>query len=557
MSVFAGELCQKEGKKGDRKMKRLLLPIVFAMILVLLSTGAVLGANSYEATLVLDGELVESDVPPLLVQDEETGNWRTIVPLRAVFEGMGGDVTWDGTARIATVTLGNTMVQLAIDSKTAFVNGVQKELDVPAQIIDNRTMIPLRFVGEALQCGVEWDNATRTVYITSPEELPYTGVYSITMQENETLYRVEILADSMITGIRNFAYEEPERYGVDLNASKLLIDTGKINADNNIFSAIRFAQFDEETVRVVLDLNEKVAGRITLSEDRTALYIDFPKDPSQIGPVAPVVPDSGNMGNVGVVDPSIGDGTYIPGQDAPEGTVIPDQDIPGETVNPGENPGDDVVNRGDSDREVPTLPLLDWRAAGKLIVIDPGHGGNDVGAIGVMPDGTKIYEKDLNLPIALRLYELLQSAGANVTMLRMDDSTISLYERPEMANLMGADLYVAVHNNSSEKPTPNGTEVLYYNKEWEAGYGYTSKDVAKEVYQQLIYHIGLAGRDYQSNPKLAVLNKTMMPAIIIEGAFISNASDLAVMVTDEYKENYAVGAATGIINVLNASVKDQ
>ncbi|MBE6032293.1 MAG: N-acetylmuramoyl-L-alanine amidase, partial [Clostridiales bacterium] len=186
-----------------------------------------------------------------------------------------------------------------------------------------------------------------------------------------------------------------------------------------------------------------------------------------------------------------------------------------------------------------------------------GHGGTDVGAIGTLPDGSSVYEKDINLDIALRLNEYLISAGANVTMLRYDDTSISLYTRPEMANTMGADLYVSVHNNSNEKSSPNGMEVHYYNKEWEAGYGYTSKEIAAEVYRQLVAHQPLKGRDYLSSPKLAVLNKTMMPAIIIEGAFISNESDLAYMMTDEFRENYALAAAIGIINILNASVANQ
>jgi len=71
----------------------------------------------------------------------------------------------------------------------------------------------------------------------------------------------------------------------------------------------------------------------------------------------------------------------------------------------------------------------------------------------------------------------------------------------------------------------------------------------------LVEKLGIPFKSPQERPPLAVLNKTLMPAIIIEGAFLSNASDLAMIMTDEYKENYAMAAAEAVINALNASVR--
>ena len=198
------------------------------------------------------------------------------------------------------------------------------------------------------------------------------------------------------------------------------------------------------------------------------------------------------------------------------------------------------------------MPELDWRATGKLIAIDAGHGGKDPGAAGKINGREVIVERDLNLAIALRLNQLLSSAGASTVLLRDSDITMSLYSRPEAANALNADLLISVHNNSAETATPNGTEVLYYDKVGTESYGITSKEVAAFMQKELVLETGLKDRGIINCPHLAVLNKSLMPAVIIEGGFLSNPDDLQVMLTDEFKEAYAVAAARGIINALNS-----
>ena len=83
-------------------------------------------------------------------------------------------------------------------------------------------------------------------------------------------------------------------------------------------------------------------------------------------------------------------------------------------------------------------------------------------------------------------------------------------------------------------------------------YGITSKELAAYIQKELVAEIGLKDRGIINCPHLAVLNKSLMPAVIIEGGFLSNPDDLAVMLTEEFKEAYAVAAARGIINSLNA-----
>ncbi|MGV8150067.1 MAG: stalk domain-containing protein, partial [Alkaliphilus sp.] len=104
------------------------------------------------------------DVPPTIIQG------RTLVPLRAIFEALGATVSWDGETRTIIGVKDNVIINLIVDSKNAFRNGQLIVLDVPATIINGRTMVPGRFIGESLGAIVDWNQETRTVVITTQEE---------------------------------------------------------------------------------------------------------------------------------------------------------------------------------------------------------------------------------------------------------------------------------------------------------------------------------------------------------------------------------------------------
>ncbi len=122
-------------------------------------------------TLLLNGNTFvpqEGQMPPVIIEN------RTLVPVREVFENLGGSVAWDNDTRTVTVQKGETTIKLVINDKLALVNGAQKELDVPAKIINNKTMVPVRFISENCGLVVGWDGETSTVSITEPEALAAT-----------------------------------------------------------------------------------------------------------------------------------------------------------------------------------------------------------------------------------------------------------------------------------------------------------------------------------------------------------------------------------------------
>ncbi len=114
-----------------------------------------------DVKVMLDGAQLTFDVPPQIISD------RTFVPLRVIFEAMGAEVSWDGEARKVSAVKDDTTVEMTIDSTVMTVNAQEITLDVPPQIVDDRTLVPARAVAESFGADVAWDGETRTVTITS------------------------------------------------------------------------------------------------------------------------------------------------------------------------------------------------------------------------------------------------------------------------------------------------------------------------------------------------------------------------------------------------------
>ncbi len=111
-----------------------------------------------------DDKEVLFDVPPIIEND------RTLVPFRAIFETLGAVVDWDGASQTVTGALNGSTVSLVIGSSTAYVNGQSTMLDVPPKILNNRTLVPLRFIAENLGFGVEWNDADMRIDIHSTKQ---------------------------------------------------------------------------------------------------------------------------------------------------------------------------------------------------------------------------------------------------------------------------------------------------------------------------------------------------------------------------------------------------
>ncbi len=123
---------------------------------------AELAAEPYKITVTINGnEVVFPDVNPIMISD------RTLVPMRKIFEELGCSVEWFENEQKVIASRGGDQISLTIGSNIMTVNGASNEIDVPAQVINDRTLVPARAVSEALKCTVDWDEASKTVTITS------------------------------------------------------------------------------------------------------------------------------------------------------------------------------------------------------------------------------------------------------------------------------------------------------------------------------------------------------------------------------------------------------
>lgn len=131
--------------------------ILLSLILILVFATTTFAAP----TVTLNGSQLQFDDTPPTIEEG-----RTLVPLRAIFEALGANIEWDGPTQTVTVQKGAVEIRLEIGGQ-AYKNGQPTPIDVPAKIINERTMVPLRFVSEALGCQVKWDGPSQTITITS------------------------------------------------------------------------------------------------------------------------------------------------------------------------------------------------------------------------------------------------------------------------------------------------------------------------------------------------------------------------------------------------------
>jgi len=222
-------------------------------------------------------------------------------------------------------------------------------------------------------------------------------------------------------------------------------------------------------------------------------------------------------------------------------------------------------------------PSSQWYKIEK-IVIDPGHGGRDPGAIG--PSGLK--EKDVTLSIARILRDKLRRAGYQVVMTRDSDKFISLWKRIYIANKENADLFISIHANSSRSRYAHGFEVYYLapasDEEsralaaaenyplgmaekipdntavqatiWDLLYSENRKDsvqLANNIVRALSKEMGTRNRGVKS-ANFYVLRGAQMPAILIEVGFISNRYEESKLKTWSFKNKIADAIVEGIKN---------
>ncbi len=223
------------------------------------------------------------------------------------------------------------------------------------------------------------------------------------------------------------------------------------------------------------------------------------------------------------------------------GVPVVEHLVPGE-MNIGTNPGmgseaDTALTKQDGMEQEESLPEVK-RTGNPLIVIDPGHGGEDDGC-----SRGDVEEKQINLEISLALREKLERMGYDVLLTREDDTSLELEERVEIANCVGADIYISIHQNASEETSPSGIETWY---NMTNGNGEDSKRLARLIHDDLILYTDARDRGLVEDESLHVIRETKMPSCLLETGFLSNPEDRQMLLDEEYQSKIVEGIASGI-----------
>ncbi len=179
----------------------------------------------------------------------------------------------------------------------------------------------------------------------------------------------------------------------------------------------------------------------------------------------------------------------------------------------------------------------------KILVIDPGHGGKDAGALS---RDEKYYEKNINLGIVLALKELLDTQNIKVYYTRTADDKVFLRPRVTLANTVDCDYFISIHCNSNAIASPNGTEVLFYDTKFK---DVASKDLAELFSDELGKTVDLKKRGtvLKHMDDIFIMDKAEVPMILIEIGYLSNPGDLEFLTRTENQKSVAQGIYNGIM----------
>lgn len=181
-----------------------------------------------------------------------------------------------------------------------------------------------------------------------------------------------------------------------------------------------------------------------------------------------------------------------------------------------------------------------------VIVVDPGHGGEDPGKVGI----NDVLEKDLNLQIAKKVKKLLEEAGIKIVMTRTNDKVPDakkedLNQRVQLINETKPKLALCIHQNSYPDEKIKGAQVFYHTITPEA------EDVATIVQEQLRTVDPTNTRQIKENDTYFMLKNSQVPTIIVECGFLTNPDEAAKLTQEDYQDQIAQAICEGVVKWLN------
>jgi N-acetylmuramoyl-L-alanine amidase len=200
-------------------------------------------------------------------------------------------------------------------------------------------------------------------------------------------------------------------------------------------------------------------------------------------------------------------------------------------------------NSNNSNNPTPAAPLnppqpsnLAVRSGRVLVIVDPGHGGSDVGAVGV----GGLREIDVVSPISYEVAQILEQNGVQAVLTRQDNRTVELAPRTQLANRLNATLFVSIHANAAYRAGASGLETFYYQN------GYR---LAQYIQNSVLANFQMPNRGVK-RARFYVLRNTSMPAVLVETGFLTNSYDASILANPAQRSRMAQAIAQGILQYL-------
>jgi len=235
------------GFRRDKSIMKKFLSVFFVLAFILSMTSIVFA----EIRVTLDGSPIAFDVPPQTIND------RTMVPLRAIFEALDANIYWNDNTQTVTATRDGHVVVMRVGDPVITVAGNNVTLDVPPQIVNDRTLVPARAVAESFGVNVDWNGETQTVILTTGTTQTQPPSESVTDLTNPDNYWVELDGTRFATGMtaseflaQGLQVRERDEEALDRSLASYGVLTG-----------LNFAWFDGSIWRTSLQTNLRNTGR--------------------------------------------------------------------------------------------------------------------------------------------------------------------------------------------------------------------------------------------------------------------------------------------------------
>ncbi|MDH7479698.1 MAG: N-acetylmuramoyl-L-alanine amidase, partial [Syntrophomonadaceae bacterium] len=427
-------------------------------------------------------------------------------------------------------------------------------MDTVPVLKNDRTMVPLRFIGEALGISVGWRPETRTVDIRLPvQSMTGTAVIkeelvNLRSGPGAVFERVgqAVRGDIFtVTGRAGNWYQVAAGAGKEAWVASWLVEVragepalgsrggdrgGRVPAGQGYLS-VGSVQNEGETTSFIVQAGGAKAPRLSLLEEPRRLVLDF----------AGITREPPNPGEALELKGQLASELHTVQLTPDTARVVVELQGPCSYSVTQVSPGSFLVKI-----EPPVLQ-------GRLVVIDPGHGNfksggwTDPGAIGPR---SGLHEADLVLEMGLKVAELLQARGAEVLLTRRGSAWLTLEERAYLANQAGADAFVSIHANSSEDPRCSGSSVYYYAPA--GGQRAQRVKLASCLQQQLLLVLGRNDQGVREYD-FSVLRHTAVPSALVEVAYLSNPEEERLLGNADFRQKAAEAIAAGITDYLGQS----